>query len=154
VAEAMVVHQRGYRMTTRNAALVTQAARHVQFLALTHNFPRAVRLVERYLPYCVGSDPEDQVEFYPCLLTLIRVLRGTGKEQVTWRLTPACPGFRPDGRYDLTELDRLYSAQAAAVAGRYDTRDGNDYYARQLADLDELLSLVRPHPLPRRGGER
>src|SRR5262245_10868343 len=44
---AMAVHDRGYRLTTRNAALVTQAGRHIQFLALTHNFQRAVRLVER-----------------------------------------------------------------------------------------------------------
>jgi hypothetical protein len=64
----MAVHERGYRMSTGNAALVTRAGRHLRFLALTHNFPRAVRLVERYLPYCVGSDPEDQVEFYPFLL--------------------------------------------------------------------------------------
>jgi hypothetical protein len=152
--EAMAFHQRGYRLTTRNAALVTQAGRHVQFLALTHNFPRAIRLVERYLPYCVGSDPEDQVEFYPCLATLIGVMRTTGKTAVRLRLTPACPGFRPDGRYELAELDRVYREQAAAVAARYDARDGNDFYARQLAGLDELLALARPHPLRGRGGER
>jgi hypothetical protein len=152
--DALAVHERGYRMTTRNVALVTQAGRHVQFLALTHNFPRAVRLVERYLPYCVGSDPEDQVEFYRCLLTLLRVLRETGKASVRLRLTPACPGFRPDGRYDLADVDRVYQAAAAAVAGRYDARDGNDYYTRQLAALDRLLALARPRPLPRRGGGR
>jgi hypothetical protein len=152
--EAMAVHQRGYRLTTRNAALVTQAGRHIQFLALTHNFPRAVRLVERYLPYCVGSDPEDQVEFYPCLITLLRVMRNTGKASIKLRLTSPCPGYCPAGRYDLAELDRVYWEQAAAVGTRYDTRDGNDYYARQLASLDTLLALARPHPLHARGGER
>lgn len=152
--EATIYHQRGYRRTTRNAALVTQAGRHIQFLALTHNFPRAVRLVERYLPYCVGSDPEDQVEFYPCLVSLLRVMRNVGRESIKLRLTPACPGFRPDGRYELAELDRIYWEQAAAVAARYDARDGNDYYARQLAGIEELLALARPHPLRGRGGER
>jgi hypothetical protein len=154
IDEAMAVHQRGYRLTTRNAALVTQAGRHIQFLALTHNFPRAVRLVERYLPYCVGSDPEDQVEFYPCLVTLLRVMRNTGKASIKLRLTSPCPGYSPGGRYDLAELDRVYWGQAAAVSTRYDTRDGNDYYARQLAGLDTLLALARPHPLRARGGER
>ena len=51
-------------------------------------------------------------------------------------------------------MDRVYQAEAAAVAGRYDARDGNGYYARQLAALDRLLPLARPHPLPRRGGGR
>lgn len=152
VDEAMRVHERGYRMTTRNAALVTQAARHIQFLALTHNFPRAARLVERYLPYCVGSDPEDQVEFYPAVVVLCRMLRRVGKDSVKLRLTPACPGFRPEGEYDLHELDGVYFVQATGVAARYDARDGNNYYARLLAQLDNLLTLARPHPLARRGG--
>lgn len=150
--EAMAYHQRGYRLTTRNAALVTQAGRHIQFLALTHNFPRAIRLVERYLPYCVGSDPEDQVEFHPCVVSLFRVMRTSGKESLKLRLTPACPGFRADGRYELAELDRVYWEQAAAVAARFDARDGNDYYARQLAGLHELLALRRPYPLRGRRG--
>jgi hypothetical protein len=50
------------------------------------------------------------------------------------------------------ELARVYRAEAAAVAARYDARDGNDYYARHLAGVDELPALARPHPLPRRGG--
>jgi hypothetical protein len=144
--EAMAYHQRGYRLTTRNAALVTQAGRHIQFLALTHNFPRAIRLVELYLPYCVVSDPEDQIEFYPCVVSLFRVMRNAGKKTIKLRLTQACPGFHLDGRYELDELERVYWEQAAAVAARYDARDGNDYYARQLAGLDQLLALARPHP--------
>lgn len=154
IEEAMAVHERGYRLTVRNAALVTQAGRHVQFLALTHNFERAIRLVERYLPYCVGSDPEDKVEFYPCLLTLLRLLMRTGRDSIRLRLTPPCPGFRPDGRYELSELDRVYEAEAADVCARYDARDGNDYYARLLTANNELLSLAEPRTLPRRSGTK
>lgn len=154
IDEAMAVHERGYRLTVRNAALVTQAGRHLQFLALTHNFPRAIRLVERYLPYCVGSDPEDQVEFYPCLLTLVRMLKQTGQDAVRLRLTPPCPGIRPDGRYDLSDLEHRYHAAASDVCHRYDARDGNDYYTRLLGKHDELLSLARPIPLPRRSGAK
>jgi len=62
--------------------------------------------------------------------------------------------FRADGRYDLTALDRVYHAEAAAVAARYDARNGNDYYTRQLAGLTELEALARPHPLPSPGGGR
>lgn len=148
--EAMRVHERGYRLTIKNAALVTQAARHVQFLGLTHNFPRALRLVERYLPYCVGSDPEDKIEFYPALLTMIRLLRRE-KTTVRLRLSATCPGYQADGIYDLAELDRVYMAEAMEVANQYDARDGNDYYARMMADLDEILPFARPWPLTRRG---
>jgi hypothetical protein len=148
--EAMKVHERGYRLTVRNSALVTQAARHVQFLALTHNFPRATRLAERYLPYCAGSDPEDKIEFYPCLLTLLKMLRVSGKKQIRLRLGPACPGYRPDGRYELAELERVYRAEATEVARSYDSRDGNDYYMTSLKEQDGLLALARPYPLSRR----
>jgi hypothetical protein len=154
MTDAMAVHERGYRLTVRNAALVTQAGRHVQFLALTHNFPRAIRLVERYLPYCVGSDPEDKVEFYPCLLTLLQMLMRTGKDSMRLRLTLTCPGFRPDGRYDLSELERVYQAEASDVCKRYDARDGNEYYARLLAGNCELLSLAVPNPLDRKSGAK
>src|SRR5262245_2933798 len=150
--EAIAVHERGFRMTTRNTALVTQAGRHLQFLALTHNFPRAIRLAERYLPYCFGSDPEDKVEYYPCLVTLFQMLRKVGKESVRLRLTPSCPGFRQDGRYDTAALEQVYFAEAVAVSDQYDTRDGNNYYRRNLSKLHELLTLARPHPLTRRTG--
>src|SRR5262245_1282507 len=129
VAEAIAIHDRGYRMTTRNAALVTQAGRHMQFLALTYNFSRAIRLAERYLPYCAASDPEDKIEFYPSLLTLVGMLRRAGKEQqVRLRLAPGCPGYQASGRYELGELERVYRSAAADVGDRYDIRDGNKYY--------------------------
>jgi hypothetical protein len=147
---AMAVHDRGYRLTTRNAALVTQAGRHIQFLALTHNFQRAVRLVERYLPYCALSDPEDKVEFYPALLTLLRILQRAGKESVRLRLTAACPGYQATGQYDPAMLADVFEAEVIDIATQYDARDGNDYYARMLSELDELLQLARPYPLPRR----
>jgi hypothetical protein len=44
----------------------------------------------------------------------------------------------------------VYRSAAADVGNRYDIRDGNDYYARGLAELDQLLELARPYPLPRR----
>ena len=147
IEEAMSVHERGHRLTSQNAALVTQAGRHVQFLALTHNFPRAIRLVERYLPYCVSSDPEDQVEFYPCLWTLIRMLQVADRTSIRLRLTPNCPGYRADGNYELSELERIYHAEAAAVASRYDRRNGNDYYARFLLGMSAVTELARPYPI-------
>ncbi|HKA07406.1 MAG TPA: hypothetical protein VKD71_09130, partial [Gemmataceae bacterium] len=128
----------------------TQAGRHVQFLALTHNFPRAIRLAERYLPYCAASDPEDKIEFYPCLLTLLGIMRRTGKLTLRLRLAPGCPCYQASGRYDLAEFERVYLSEATDVARRYDIRDGNDYYARGLAELDDLFELARPYPLPRR----
>lgn len=154
IEQAMAVHERGYRLTIQNAALVTQAGRHVQYLALTHNFPRAIRLIERYLPYCAGSDPEDQVEFYPCLWTLLRMMQIAGRTSVRLRLVPHCPGYRAEGEYELPELERVYHVAAAAVAARYDRRNGNDYYARFLNELTEITQLSRPFPIVALDAER
>jgi len=154
IEQAMAVHERGYRLTIQNAALVTQAGRHVQFLALTHNFPRAIRLVERYLPYCATSDPEDQVEFYPCLWTLFRIMQRAGRDSIRMRITPNCPGHRTDGNYQLSELERVYHDEASIVAARYDRRNGNDYYAQFLSALSAVPELVRPYPIPPHDLER
>src|SRR5262249_44335532 len=135
VVEAMAVHERGYRMTTRDAALGPQAGRHGQFLALAHNFPRALRLPARYPPYFAASDREDRIAFLPCLLTLLGMMRRTGKLPLPLRLAPGCPGYQASGRYDLAKFERVYRSEATDVARRYDIRDGNDYYARGLAEL-------------------
>lgn len=145
--EAMAVHQRGYRLTIKNAALVTQAARHIEFLSLTGNFPRASRLIERYLPYCVKSDPEDQSELYPAIVLYSRMLLQLGQETVRLRLTEDVPGFKPTGKYRAAELQQQYWALSVAISDAYDARNGNDYCRHVLGDMDNLINLARPIPI-------
>src|SRR5205085_1503800 len=48
--EAMRHHVAGYRMISKNPVeFIPSIADHIEFLALTDNFPRALKLVEKHL---------------------------------------------------------------------------------------------------------
>src|SRR5262249_20262089 len=51
VAEAMTYHNRAHRLIARKPMYVEDAGRHIRFLALTDNLPRALKLFETHLPW-------------------------------------------------------------------------------------------------------
>ena len=61
-AEAMPFHRRCYKLRSRQIRHLDSIAKHVAFLSLTDNLPRAVRLFEKHLaegPYVTIDDVVD-----------------------------------------------------------------------------------------------
>lgn len=143
-ADAMRCHLRCQRLCGTNVALVVNAANNLTFLALTHNFTRGLKLIERHLAFCVRSDPEDQFEFFIALLTMMRMLQRVGRANVKLKLEPHCHGYQADGNYEAAAMEAVYVQQLRGLATAYDRRNGNPSHRRWLEESSELLTLARP----------
>ena len=131
----MALHRRGYKFVANNPRYVEDAGEHVGFLALTGNHDRAVRLLQKHLPVAWSSSNllNRYLFCLPCATLCERLERaGVGRKKL---LLPAgVPGKDDRGAYDFAELGAYFRAEAAELAARFDARNGNDYYARKLAD--------------------
>lgn len=147
-AEAMAYHVASYRPMLREPSVVIQASRHVAFLGVTCHWQRAFRLIERYLPYCVTSDPQDQFELYSACELLLRCAAKYDKDTIRLRLPTLAPGFRADGQYATVPLADAFRQATLVHVQRFDARNGNDHYAQTHEHLQLLLRLTKPYPLP------
>ncbi|MFL5340925.1 MAG: hypothetical protein ACJ8F7_12330 [Gemmataceae bacterium] len=144
-------HLAGYRLVMRNARYVPRFAEHLMFLALTGNFPRAFRLLERHLSEAVGTVSDfSRMQFYHAGRLLLEQVAATGRTGLRLRLPPEIGCYAEAGRYEPNALAAWFAGQSLASAGRFDARNGNDYYTRLFTDLAELRKLAVPVPLPLR----
>jgi hypothetical protein len=151
-AEAMPLHQKGYRMIGRNPKFLPEAAAHLTFLTLTDNLPRAMRLLEKHLPWAqAATDLKARFEFLNAVRLLLERLTGAGKDAIRLHLPPDFPAFREDGHYEVAALRGWFDETAAELAGRFDARNGNDGFTKALRAELKLSELVQPCPLPHAG---
>jgi len=154
--EAMEYHVKGYRMIARNPKFISQIAKHLTFLALTDNLPRAVKMLEKHLPFALKTTGLAwQFDFYLAGLLLLERLHEQGRQQIRLRLPEQLPqGER--GRVATSELAGWFRTQCQDLAGKFDARNGNDWFSRRLAEIQDLKKLVMPHPLPgaRKAGDQ
>ncbi len=146
--EAMEHHVKGYRMIARNPKFISYVAKHLTFLVLTDNLPRAVKMLEKHLPVAVKTTGLSwRFEFYLAALLLLERLQEKGRQQIRLRLPEQLPqGER--GRVATAELAGWFRTQCQDLAGQFDRRNGNDSFSQQLAEIGELKKRVTPHPLP------
>jgi hypothetical protein len=146
--EAMKHHHLGYRKMIRQPSVVIQASRHLTLLAVTMNFQRAFRLFERYIGYCVQSDPQDQFELFNAVELTLRCALKSGKEKVRLRLPATAPGYSADGQYPTDALADVYRQATLLHASSFDHRNSNDHYTRIHARLQKLVRKAKVFPLP------
>jgi len=60
------------------------------------------------------------------------------------RFNDAAPGRRPNGRYVVAEVRDWLRREAAALAERFDRRNGTAYYAEQLLERGEWQAFAQP----------
>ena len=152
VPEAMRHHRRGYRMIAHNPYFLERVGQHIQFLALTNNLPRGVKLFATHLPWALGTfDLSDRFHFALGVAFLFDRLQAAGTASLRLRLPASFDGYQASGSYQVAALASWVASDAAELARRFDARNGNDAFSRRIEANRELAAFVTPFPLKSTG---
>jgi hypothetical protein len=149
-ADAMSYHRKGFPLLSRPGTHARDAARHITFLVVTDNLPRAIKLFEAHLPQPregVTTGRAEQFVFALAARLLMTRVATSRAGSVSLRLPAAFPQFEGSGRYDPSALANHVDADAARLAALFDARNGTTYFAEQVEAERALAEFVRPHPL-------
>ena len=150
VRDAMSYHRKGFRLLSQPGTHLCDAARHITFLVVTDNLPRALKLFETHLPQPregVTSGRAEQFEFALASRLLMARVASSRKSPLPLRLREGFPGYERSGRYDPAALADHFDAEARRVATLFDARNGTPHFARQVEAASGLTEFVRPYPL-------
>jgi hypothetical protein len=149
VEEAMAAHVRGYRLIRDNPEFLARIGNHVQFLAWTDNLSRAVKLFENHLSWALSTrDEAARFTFFLAARFLFERLQAVGRPSLRMRLPRAFGEYQESGRYETAAVRRWLHEACTDLAARFDARDGNNAYARQLKYAERMWKRwVVPHPL-------
>jgi hypothetical protein len=147
-AEAMPYHRRGYKLRADNVRHLDSNAKHIAFLALTDNLPKAVRLFERHLAEAMrSSNAYNRMRFLIDASPLLDRLKKAGRDAVKLRLPADSPLRATGDRRSVRDLRTWLHATAADLARTFDERNGNRYFAGRLDAVPRLQRWHAPCPL-------
>jgi hypothetical protein len=148
VQEAMQCHRRGFRLVARNSEFLEAVGEHLGFLALTDNLAKGVGILEKHLPWALETMCLDRrFEFYLGTWLLLARMADTGRKTVKLRLPRAFPNYQENARYEVVALKAWVDGELEDLAGRFDARNGNQYFRQRIADNHQALGLLTPCPL-------
>ncbi|MDT9685972.1 tetratricopeptide repeat protein [Streptomyces sp. TRM76323] len=141
VDQARANHLRGYRMVRGNESLLPSTGLHIEFCALTGNEARGLELLAEHASHLASDgNPWARLHLLTGTLVLLRRLLAldTGDQ-------PAVPYA---GRQcTVRDLHDLLDAEAAAIAARFDARNGSTVVSGRLKARLEQGPLLAALPL-------
>jgi hypothetical protein len=138
---AMALHKTGYPMVKSNPTFLGHQGTHAAFAALTGNLGRAAQILNRHLPTAPGHpEPDERFRFYNAAkLTLDLLLAAPRPPAIKVPLTIVADGSI-DG-FAVWLDNELYE-----LAAKYDARNGNDGYTRDIARMQDAKHLATRCP--------
>jgi hypothetical protein len=156
---AATCHEQGYRDLRRAPHEAEEFGQHLEYVVLAGDLARGRRMLEKHLPAALASVAAlPRFVFFQAARLLLERLRAEGKDALKVRLPEPVAALdgrttdldwpAPDAkeRRNLAELGDWFARGAAAIADRFDRRNGNDGFRRELDDLPRRLELARPVP--------
>ncbi|MEW1722258.1 tetratricopeptide repeat protein [Streptomyces sp. NPDC093109] len=141
--EARTHHLRGYRLVRGDESLLASIGRHIEFCALTGNEGRGLEILAEHAAHLESvGNPSSRLELLGGTLTLLRRLLELGLGE-----RPAVPAGIAGERRTVRELHALLDTEAAAIAARFDRRNGNGKVSAELAERLAARPLVAALPL-------
>lgn len=144
--EAADHHRRGYRLTeARSHGSIEYVSDHIVYVALSGGPLGAARLVAKHYRWSEANhNPHERFIFHRAAWLALDLLAGQGVTEVALRLPPTFPLHEESALYETARLRDYFSARALEIAKKFDERNGNDYFTRELADLDALKRSAEP----------
>jgi len=135
--EARAAHLRSYTLARTNPDLIGTVGLNMRFCAITGNEARALALAERHISW-LAHDALDEAGAHSFLLSLAVALTavtnaGHGDEVVRGADSPGMVQFfgEHDGVWHAADLADAAWAGAAAIAAKFDARNGNNFVSSE-----------------------
>ncbi len=142
--EAAKHHKTGYRLVAWNPSYLIAQSEHLEFLALTDQFDRALTLLQRHLPLALtASSPRWQFHFYFAVRLLIDRLERVGKASIPLRMPEELKPLAPNGSLAIGEFKIWLNQELMNLANAFDTRNGNDTYSQRVQNIADLQRYAR-----------
>lgn len=90
------------------------------------------------------ADPLTHLHFHLNVVVLFDRLHDLGTETVMTRFGDDVPGRLPSGRYVVAAVRDWMRRNATEYTARFDARNGNDYFTRQLAERTAWQQFAQP----------
>ena len=140
--EAWQSHLKGYRMIEGQQGLVNYASDHLLFLALAGQRERGLEVFEKHFHWAQsGKDLSKRYEFYRAAWLFFDLTAESGGGQLRLSLPLALAPHAESGLYDARQLATWFEQEARRVAAKFDERNGNDHFTRELDDTPNLKEL-------------
>lgn len=145
LATAQGLHERGYKMISRDQTFTQYWGYHIAFPALTDQPAAVRRLIQRHTEQ--GLRIVSLQERHEFLIGVVIGLKRLAHDGVkTMKLTTSEPLDVPSSSkgYDVAALADWFLRQATDIAESFDRRNGNDYFRKRLkarcADLEFAIA--------------
>lgn len=140
--EARAYQRRGYAMIDDHREFLDHMSHHLLFLTLMGNLKEATRLLEKHYHWSEeNTDLYDQFLFYRAAWLLLETMIEMCTNNIKLRLPDSFPLASEDGHYQTSQLSEWFETRARSLASRFDERNGNDYFTRELLDMAALKEL-------------
>lgn len=143
--QARELHLRGYELVRNNQEFLATVGEHLEFLALTANVERGLRLFERHVKWALThASHRYRFTFHTAALALLDRALVEGNERVNLALPNTFPLFAPEGLYETRALHDWLKTRAEEIAARLDARNGTPHFHQLLERTRGLGAEVQP----------
>lgn len=146
--QARDCHLRGYGLVQRNREFLATVGEHLEFLTLTANVERGLKLFERHVGWALEhASHRDRFTFHSAALALLERALAEGRERVVLSLPRAFAMYSPEGTYETRTLRGWLASHAEGIAAKFDARNGTKRFHQLLARSRRLGEEVVPFPI-------
>ncbi len=144
--EARDAHRRAYRLQRSNLAEMESIAAHLRFCALTGNEARGLEILQRHLPWLdTPPSPYAAMHFAAASALVLDRVRERGGGELT--VQRQASGDRAAESVPVAVLAAELSELAAAIAARFDARNGTDHQSTEIAQILTTEPIIGSLPL-------
>ena len=146
--QARDCHLRGYGLVQRNREFLATVGEHLEFLTLTANVERGLKLFERHVGWALEhASHRDRFTFHSAALVLLERALAEGRERVVLSLPRTFTLYSPEGTYETRTLRGWLASQAEGIAAKFDARNGTKRFHQLLSRSRRLGEEVVPFPI-------
>jgi hypothetical protein len=141
--EAWAYHLQGYRPVSRNKSFLNYVSDHLIYLTVTGELERAAELIEEHYPWAEGNtNAYNRFLFYRAAWLFLDVMTESQAPRLSLRLPSTFPLYVESGEYETSRLADWFQQEARRIAQRFNERNENDHFTRELEGVLALKNLM------------